>query len=312
MKIWLSLFLFLIILCAVNKPLPAIEEKESIVPSAEELNYIREAVPRKASVLPGKTRKILVFSLAWGYVHDAYPWGIAAIKAMADQSGAFDVIVSDDISMFESDNLSQFDAIIFNNTNREIFLPENFENLTPGEQAAALKTDIRLKENFAAFLKSGKGLAVIHAGLASFREWPEFGRIIGARFDNHPWNSGSTITVKVEEPAHPLTRAFKNPVFEVTDEIYQLTGPYSRDSLRVLLSIDTNRTDMTKESIHRTDGDFALSWIKSYGSGRIFYFAFGHDKTIYWNAPLLQYLQDGIQFVAGDLTCDTKPSSQVK
>ena len=312
MKILFLSFLLFVMLGAFNQPLPAFEEKEPTVPSAEELKLISEAVPKEPSVVPLKARKILVFSVAWGYIHHAIPWGIAAIKAMAENSGAFDIVVSNDISMFESDNLSQFDAVIFNNTNQEIFLPENFENLSAQEQAAALETDARLKKNFAAFLKSGKGLAVIHAGLASFRTWPEFGRIIGARFDNHPWNSGSTITVKVDEPTHLLTQAFQKRKFEVTDEIYQVTGEYSRDSLRVLLSNDTSRTDMTNGNIHRTDGDFALSWIKNYGSGRIFYFAFGHDKQIYWSAPLLRYLQDGIQFAAGDLACDTRPSSAVK
>ncbi len=143
-------------------------------------------------------------------------------------------------------------------------------------------------------------------GQPSFRFDDEF-----QRFDNHPWVSGSTITVKVDEPDHPLNEAFIKKYFEVTDEIYQMTGDYSRKNLRVLLSIDTSRTDMTKDSIHRIDGDFALSWIKNYGHGRVFYFAFGHDKDIYWNAPLLRHLQDGLQFVLGDLECDTAPSSKV-
>jgi type 1 glutamine amidotransferase len=277
------------------------------MPTEEEIKLIFQAAPEAASVEPLKERKILVFSLAWGYKHSAVPWGIEAIKAMAEKSDAFTIVVSNELSMFETDNLQQFDAVVFNNTNEEIFLPENFKELSSEEQAKATKIDSRLKENLVNFLKSGKGLAVIHAGLAVFRDWPEYGNIIGGRFDNHPWGSGSTITVKVDEPDHPLNKAFREPFFEVTDEIYQVTGDYSRNNLRVLLSIDTARTDMTKETIHRTDGDFALSWIKNYGQGRVFYFAFGHDKQIYWNASLLRHLQDGIQFVAGDLICDTKP-----
>jgi type 1 glutamine amidotransferase len=294
-----------------DKPDPEAAKNERKLPSAEEIKKMEKAAPDHPTVKPDQKRKLLVFSISWGYKHSAIPWGVETLKIMAEKSKAFDVVVSNDIAMFESENLEQFDGVVFNNTNNEIFLPENFKDLSSEQQEKAKKIDSRLKENFVNFLKSGKGLAVIHAGLASFREWPEFGEIIGARFDNHPWNSGSTISVKVDDPTHPINKAFSTPYFRVTDEIYQVKANYSRDNLRILLSIDTERTDMTKETIHRTDGDFALSWIKSYGDGRVFYFAFGHDHHIFWEPALLQHLQDGLQFVLGDLKADTTPSAYI-
>jgi type 1 glutamine amidotransferase len=290
------------------------EEKKVVntKPSKAEIVKIYDAVPTQPSVQPLQTRKLLVFSLAWGYKHSAAPWGKEAFEAMAKKTNAFDVIISDDLSMFESENLKQFDAIVFNNTNEEIFLPENYKDLPEVEQAKARKKDEILKKNLVAFLKDGKGLAVIHAGVASFREWPEFGNIIGARFDNHPWIAGSTITLKVDDPGHPLVQAFTDEHFKVTDEIYQFTGDYSRDKVRVLISIDTSRTNMKVKNIHRTDGDFAMSWIKNYGKGRIFYNAFGHENHIFWDPVILRHLLDGIQFVLGDLACDTAPSAKMR
>jgi len=151
----------------------------------------------------------------------------------------------------------------------------------------------------------------MHAGVASFRKWEEFGEIIGARFDNHPWNSGSTVTLKVEEPNHPIVQVFEGKPFKVTDEIYQVKAPYTRDKLRVLLTIDTTQTDMTVKNINRTDGDFAMSWIKSYGKGRVFYNALGHERHIFWDKAILQHLLDGMQFVIGDLECETDPSNLI-
>ena len=304
-----AILLGLFICC--DKPASQTQMDEMKMPTADEIIKIQEAVPPTATVQALKARKLLVFSLAWGYKHNAVSWGIEAIKTMADKSGVFEAVISDDISMFEKTNLQGFDAVVFNNTNEEIFLPENFKDLSPDEQKQAESTDSRLKENFVNFLQSGKGLAVIHAGLACFREWPEYGEIIGARFDNHPWNSGSTISVKVDDPAHPLNKAFTNPRFLVTDEIYQVTGDYSRENLRVLLSIDAENTDISSEKVHRKDGDLALSWIKNYGKGRVFYFAFGHDHPVYWQPMLMQHLQDGLQFVLGDLPCDTTPSAAI-
>jgi len=285
---------------------------EMQIPTAEEIQKIKAAVPEKPIVTPSKSRKLLICSHAWGYIHDVVLFGQQAFELLGQQTGAYETVTSDDVSLFEPQNLNQFDAVLFNNTNNEIFLPENFDQLSPAEQAKATEYDQLLKKSLVNFLKNGKGLAVLHAGVACFRKWPEYGEIVGARFDNHPWVAGSTVTLKVEEPTHPLVKMFKTQQFQVTDEIYQMTGEYSREKLRVLISIDTSRTDMTVKGIHRDDGDFGMSWIKNYGQGRIFYCALGHEKHIFWDEALLRHFLAGIQFVLGDLACDVQPSAVAK
>jgi len=284
-------------------------------PTPEEVKKMRAAAPTQARVQPAQPRKVLVFNRSWGYKHSAIPYGAKAFEIMGQKTGAFEAVVTDEDVLFEPANLKQFDAVVFNNTNNEIFLPENFEKLSAQAKADAIARDQMLKESLVAFLSSGKGLAVVHAGVASFRNWPEFGEIIGARFDNHPWNSGSTVTLRVEEPDHPVVAAFKDPFFVVTDEIYQVKAPYSRDKLRVLLTVDPDRTRITpqqKKAIHREDMDFAMTWIKSYGKGRVFYCALGHEHPLFWNPIVLQHYLDGIQFVLGDLSGDMTPSAAGK
>jgi len=273
-------------------------------PSAAEIEKMKAAAPARARVEPASPRKVLVFNRSWGYFHSAIPYGAKAIEIMGAKTGAFDVVVTDDDVLFEPANLQQFDAVVFNNTNNEIFLPENFDQLPSAEKAQARQRDEMLKKAFVDFLRAGKGLAVIHAGVASFRKWPEFGDIVGARFDNHPWGAGSTVTLRVEEPGHPLMGAFKEPYFIVTDEIYQVKAPYSRDKVRVLLSVDPDRTRITpqqREAIHREDMDFPMTWVKPYGKGRVFYCALGHEHPLFWNPVVLQHYLDGIQFAIGDL-----------
>jgi type 1 glutamine amidotransferase len=285
-------------------------------PSSDEIVKITSAVSQlKAVEPPPKQRKLLVFSRSWGYKHSAIPYGKKAVEIMAQKTGAFEATITDDDSFFEPQNLKQFDAILFNNTNNEIFLPEDFDKLSPVEQAKAAKRDELLKASLVDFLAGGKGLAVIHAGVASFRKWPEFGEIMAARFDNHPWVAGSTVTLKVEEPAHPVVKAFKEPLFVVTDEVYQFTGPYTRDKVRVLLSIDTSKTSIVLDqldAVHRKDKDFAITWVKSYGKGRVFYCALGHEHDLFWNPIVLQHYLDGIQFALGDLPGDMTTSAQIQ
>src|SRR5262245_36264565 len=38
------------------------------------------------------------------------------------------------------------------------------------------------KADFLAYLKSGKGLVVMHHAIASYQKWPEYSKIIGARY----------------------------------------------------------------------------------------------------------------------------------
>ncbi len=279
-------------------------------PTPEEIEKVRAAAPDGPAVRPEKPRKLLVFSVSHGYRHSAIPYGKKAAEVLAAKTGAFEAVVSDDLANFEPERLRDFDAVFFNNTNREIFLPADFGKLTEEAKGAARKRDERLKRSFAAFLKGGKGLAATHAAVASFRTWPEYGEIIGARFDNHPWGAGSEVTLKVDDPDHPVARAFGGKPFTVRDEIYQVKAPYSRERLRVLLSIDTTQTDINRKGIHRTDGDFALSWVKPYGLGRVFYFALGHQHDLFWDPVYLRHLLDGIQFALGDLEADTTPSAR--
>ena len=276
-------------------------------PNADEKAKILAAAPDRPAARPTTPRKLLVFSRCYGYKHTAIPFGRAAVAALAKKTGAFDVVLSNDQAMFETDNLKQFDAVFLNNTNNEIFLPENYAKLPPAAKAKAETYDKLLKASLVAWLKGGKGLAVIHAGLASFRKWPEFGTLIGGRFQSHPWNAGSTVTLKLDEPTHPVARAFGGRSFVVKDEIYQFKAPYSRDLCRVLLSIDTTKTNMKVRGLRRKDNDFAITWVKPYGKGRVFYCALGHQHDLFWNTTILTHFLDGIQYVLGDLKVPDAP-----
>ena len=300
----------LIVVCLVTAGLV---QAADIVPTSDEIAKIRAALPDRPRVRPAKPRRLLVFSRSWGYKHSAIPYGAKAIEVMADKTGAFDAVIAQDDGPFEPQNLRQFDGIVFNNTNNEIFLPEDVDKLSAQDQIEARRRDEILKKSLVDFLRAGGGLAVLHAGVASFRQWPEFGNIIGARFDNHPWGAGSTVMLRVEEPGHPLMAAFKEPYFLVTDELYQVKAPYSRENVRVLLSIDTSRTRITpeqKKAIHREDMDFPMTWVKAYGRGRVFYCALGHEHELFWNPIVLQHYLDGLQFVLGDLEGDTTPRAR--
>ncbi len=141
--------------------------------------------------------------------------------------------------------------------------------------------------------------------------WPEFTRLLGGLFTFH-WNDGQVVTVKVDEPDHPLNAAFKGqPPLRLMDETYTFArDPYSRRNVRVLTSVDfaaMSAEDKAKEQYPRPDGDYALSWIRREGKGRVFYEAHGHSERVYAIKPVLVHLLYGMQYVLGDLKVDDSP-----
>ena len=254
---------------------------------AGDLAKIQQAAPGEAPAKAARPRRLLVFTLAKGFVHEATPWGVAALRCIGEKSGAYTVVASAAPEVFERESLARFDAVCFLNT---CFTP--FTNAV-------------LRQNLMDFVKGGKGYVGIHCAAHTFLDWPEFGQLQGAYSVNHPWHE--KVTVAVEEPEHPLMRCFGGKSFVVTDEIYQFDQCYSRQRLRVLARLDTRRTDMTKPGITRTDGDFGLVWIQRFGQGRAFYSAFGHDKEIFWEPTILRHYLAGIQFACGDLAAEATP-----
>jgi type 1 glutamine amidotransferase len=57
----------------------------------------------------------------------------------------------------------------------------------------------------------------------------------------------------------------------------------------------------------RPDKDYAISWVREYGKGRVFYCALGHAAPTYWNPAVLKHFLAGIQFAIGDLKAEAKP-----
>ena len=75
----------------------------------------------------------------------------------------------------------------------------------------------------------------------------------------------------------------------------------------MLARLDTRALDMDNKRIHRTDGDFPVAWIKTYGKGRVFSSTFGHSDQS-WDDPRVQTLYlEAIKWVLGLSDYEVKP-----
>jgi len=296
--------------CLVGALSALLAQAQTRTLTPQQKETIEAASPAKAPVRVQAPRKMLVFShtIMGGKPrqgHPSIPAAAYALEVMGKKTGAFEPVFSDDMNMLRWETLKQFDLVCFNNT------------------SGVLTEDRELQRSLLDFVRAGKGLVAIHAGggatfveYPKYDQFPEFGVLIGGYEDGgHAYAPGSKVNIRVEDPKSPLTAAFKGKGFEVTDEIYQFRHGYSRENLRVLLSVDTENpgnSPMRKPLPERAvDKDFPVSWIKTYGRGRVFYFVLGHHPEIFMNPALLQHLLAGIQFAAGDLKADTTPSARL-
>ena len=230
--------------------------------------------------------------LAWadvrhGYQHESITHALSTIERLGWESGLYDTIIRTDSQsitkapilfkqgtgiasgeQFLARNLNYFDAIFFFGV-REIDLTL--------EQRADLLSFVR---------DDGKGFVATHAGATAFFSWPEFGEMLGGRFDEHPWGI-SEATVIVEDRQSPITRHLPAS-FAVTDEHYQLKD-FSRDKVRVLARLDASTLDLKAPLVHRTDRDFVVAYTKAYGKGRVFYSTLGHPREL-WDETWLKQM----------------------
>ena len=258
-------------------PLPPLPE--------DDLARIAAAVPERSRVAPLKPRKLLVFWRADAILHKSgVPAVNHAIELMGKKTGAFVAHFSRDYEVLSDEALAGYDALVLNST-AHLALPDEHKK--------------RALLNFA---RRGGGVVGIHAAIDMFKDWPEGAGLVGATFASHPWGPSGTWKVKLDHPQHPLLAAFGGQGLSIKDEIYELGPPYGRGDRQVLMSLDLSDAATAAVKPHyRTDGDFAISWIKPYGQGRVFYCMFGHVARPFHDRRVQAYYLDGIQYALGDL-----------
>lgn len=276
------------------------------------LENIRQSIPDQPFAKPGKPRKLLVFSRTNGFRHASIATGKLCLTEMGRKTGAYETVVSEELDVFESAVLETFDAVCFLSPTMNVFSPkpEELKMMNDSQKADAAARERRIKENLMKFIKSGRGYIGIHAATDCCYEWPEYGEMVNGFFDGHPWTADTLVSVKVEpgEEKHPLVAMFEGSNVEFKEEIYQLKDPYHSKSVHMLLRLDTEKTDMTRKGIKRTDGDFGIAWARHWDKGRVFYCSLGHNHEIYWHPKVVRHYLAGIQWALGDFKVDVRKS----
>jgi type 1 glutamine amidotransferase len=238
-------------------------------------------------------KRLLVLGEEKGYRHEAVSHAMATIERLGRESGLWVTTIRTDTEVltkqkleYNAKNLNDFDAVLFYTGGELEMKPE---------QKAALLSFVH---------DDGKGFIGVHSATITFTSWPEYGEMIGGYFDEHPWVTFDAPII-VEDPNFPGMQQWPKS-FVLKDEIYQMKD-YSRDKVRVLMRLDASRLDLNNPHVHRKDRDFAVTWAKTYGKGRVFYSTLGHVEQN-WDDPRFQKMYlEAIKWAMGLVDADVTP-----
>jgi type 1 glutamine amidotransferase len=220
--------------------------------------------------------RVLYFTYSAGYRHEVIPLSKAILTQLGNNSGAFEVTATEDTSEFSTENLKSYAAVMFYTTGE---LP-----MSASEKTALLD-----------FVRSGRGFLGVHSATDTFYTWPDYLDLIGDYFNGHPWHQ--TVTIEVADPSDPLV-AFLGHSLQAEDEIYQISDFDYRGS-HVLLRLDPGSVDLSKPGVHRRFYGWPLAWTRSYGEGRVFYTALGHEASVWQDARYQRMLTNAILWSMG-------------
>ena len=271
---------------------------------------------------PDPDKRLLFLSHAGLYKHASLgpaeravtAWGANAGFEVTGLEGYLQESSDLDLSVITAEFLAQFDGLMmFTNGN--------------------LPLDDAQRTAITEFVRDGKGFIGVHSASLTLFDYPEYGEMLGAYF-RRPISQNRVFVLEVEDPSHPATRML-GPSWPIVDELYLFGNAawraerpdenrdelfdhpiplaFSRDRVRVLLSLDTERSDLQglEEIGVARGGDYPQAWARTYGRGRSFYTSLGHREDIWTNDPVFRaHVIGGIRWALGLEPGDAQPRGE--
>lgn len=178
------------------------------------------------------------------------------------------------------------------------------------------------KRSIVEFVRGGKALIGVHCATLTMYDYPEFGEVLGGYYlrsliPTTQVAAGKIGILKVEDQQHPATRML-GTTWPLNEEFYEfghaawdaskptenisqvgrlhILMPFSRDRVHVLLSLDTDRTDLS-DLPQVPKGDYPQAWTRTFGAGRTFYTTLGHRDDIWTNDAVFKaHVTGGIRW----------------
>ena len=217
----------------------------------------------------GATPRVLMVTTTAGFRHDSIPTARQVMSTLAASGREFSMTATEDLTTLGADSLRNYDVVMF--------------ALTSGE----LPLGAAQKSALVDFVSSGHGFIGVHSATDTLYEWPDYGRLVGAYFRDHPWTQQGTVVV--EDASHPASTGLGDR-FSLLEEFYTFRDN-PRGRVQVLLRLDAASVG--------SSGDYPLAWAQSFGAGRAYYNALGHFSSTWTDPRFQRQLSGAIRWTAG-------------
>jgi uncharacterized protein len=218
--------------------------------------------------------------------HHGYRDQALYLSGALENTGRYQVTISEDAAILETLAMNKYDLIIVNADRRD----DEFK-FTPVQQEAIFN-----------FVRSGHGYVSIHAADNAAKDWlPTWKEMLGGIFSHVGLPDGKpqkgSYTVKIADTSSPITQGLTD--FKLTDELYY--------QMQMMPDVQPLAT------IEYQGVAWPVAWTRNFGTGRVFHTVLGHrdfgpekDDPLR-NPNLGRLVVQGIDWVAAGRPATTKP-----
>ncbi len=253
---------------------------------------------------PAQPARILFFTKSYEFVHDVVNRKdgqlSVAERTMTDlgkDSKLFTVDCTQDVKDLSKENLQNYDIVMFYTTGHRGKWPVDDATLD-----YLCKDWVKQK---------GHGFIGVHSAADTLEDYQPYWEMLGGSFDQHPWTSGSHVTVVVDDPTHPISKPWGKE-FQIKDEIYQFKH-WQPEKVHVLMSLDIGRSDFNKQvKDNIKQYHVPIAWCKEYGQGKVFHMSLGHNEAVWLDPRYRDSLLGGIQWILGLEPGSATPNPEIE
>ena len=236
--------------------------------------------------------RVLVWGGTYGFRHSSITTGERTMVQLAEQTGDFDVTVTENPADLTMSTLRDYDVLMWISTTGKAPLSD------------------QQREDIMRWSSCGGGNLGIHAVLDSEYGWAEHARLFGARFDSHPHGAAAPAARVLVEGRRDRTMAgwAGRRSFELADEYYRWRGargyrgislPRNDPGTEVLLSLDeTTVASGIQRGPQPYEHHQPIAWKKTYGRGRVFYTNMGHNESTWAQRPFQRSLLNALPWLS--------------
>ncbi len=220
------------------------------------------------------------------------------MRKILEDTGKFEVRVTEEFRGAGPETLAPYDLVILN----------YFERRRP-----ELRWGARPDNALLDFVRSGKGVVVYHFSAAAFDGWEEYEKLSAGNWrpNNGHHSARHDFKVDIKDSDHPITRGLKPSFAEYNDELYANLRWQPADKYHVLATAWDDHSLYKGKARQPTPGpglDQPMLWTLSYGQGRVFATALGHDAEAMKNVGFIATFERGAEWAAtGSVTIPLPP-----